>query len=108
MPLVPVFNALARSGIGKSRATRALQRSAIVLVCGVAAVALPNFGVAMGLAGSLMLSFLTFIFPSIFFVRLHRPNLSRRTVACCYAVACVGVLGCVSGLASNINILVNG
>jgi vesicular inhibitory amino acid transporter len=108
LPLVPVFNALTRAGVGGSRAARALQRSGIVLVCGAAALALPNFGVAMGLAGSLMLSFLTFIFPAVFFLRLHRPNLSAPTVACCYAVACVGALGCVSGLASNISILVNG
>ena len=85
-----------------------MQRSAIVLACGGAAVALPNFAVASGLAGALMQPFLTFIFPALFFVRLHRPTLSPPMVACCYAVATVGALGCVAGLASNISILADG
>jgi len=109
LPLVPVFKALKHAQGGTtSAACDALQRTVVVLICGVVAIAVPNFGVAMGFMGSLTLPFLTFVFPTVFYVRLHRQRLHSTTIVWSYTVACVGALGCVAGLFSNIMMVVQG
>ena len=84
----------------------ALHRSILVCGCGAVAVLIPNFVLAMGFMGSLTLPFLTFIFPALFFLKLHRSNCFTRL--CCCVVIVVGVLGCVAGLASNIHLALQG
>ena len=110
LPLIPVFNALkrARDEERSSATWDAVQRTAIVLFCGTVAVAVPDFGVAMGFMGSLTLPFLTFIWPTIFFVRLHRERLSGVIVAWSYTIACCGAVGSVAGLYANVKLVVNG
>ena len=69
MPLVPVFGALVQAQGGSSPVRDAIQRTAVVLFCGVVAISIPDFGIAMGFVGSFTLAFLTFIFPTVFYIR---------------------------------------
>ena len=82
-------------------------RSLIVILCGGVAVGIPNFGTAMGLMGSITLPFLTFIFPGLFYVRLHGSELSITMKFLCWFVIIFGVIGAVLGLFSNIYSIVN-
>ena len=54
-----------------------ISQTALVIFCGCVAVAVPDFGLAMGFVGSFTLAFLTCIFPSIFYVRLGRDGSAR-------------------------------
>jgi len=66
------------------------------------AACLPSFSLAMGFMGSLTLPFLTFIFPALFYLKLHKPEGLVRAV-CVLVIGCGG-LGLVCGLASNVAI----
>ena len=77
-------------------------RTSVVLFCGALAVAVPNFALAMGFMGSITLSFLTFIFPAAFYLRLHGAGGGTKMRVACYIVVFVGALGGVAGIASNI------
>ena len=90
-----------------SPAGKALKRSLIVLFCGGCAFAIPSFAVAMGFMGSITLSFLTFIFPATFYLKLHGGGATVLMRAACVFVICFGVLGGVAGIASNIAIAGN-
>ena len=83
----------------------ALMRSVVVLLCGVVAFAIPNFAVAMGFMGSLTLSCLVFIFPSMFYLKLHGERLGGAAKAGLYLIAITGVVGAVTGIASTILLL---
>jgi len=129
LPLVPVFRAFdcamrtapsapsapsstatsaatipARAGAGTA-AYKALKRTLIVLFCGACAFALPSFAVAMGFMGSITLSFLTFIFPATFYLKLHGAQSTLLMRVACVFVVCFGVLGGIAGIASNIAIV---
>ena len=52
--------------------------------------------------GSITLSFLTFIFPASFYLRLHGAAGGIEMRVACYIVVFVGILGGVAGIASNI------
>lgn len=108
MPLIPVFKAMIAAQGGPRAGRDALQRTALVLVCGVVAIAIPDFQLAMGFVGSFTLAFITFIFPTMFYIKLFRHRLNGVTIFANYLVAVVGVLGCVAGLASNINLVITG
>lgn len=109
LPLVPVFKALrAAQDDSTSSTSHALQRTAVVLLCGAVAIAVPDFGIAMGFMGSLTLTFLTFVFPTVFFIRLHRSRLNVVSITCTYCVTCIGALGGIAGLYSNILLVVQG
>jgi hypothetical protein len=56
----------------------------------------------MGFMGSITLSFLTFIFPSTFYLKLHGANASVGMKCACGFVIGFGVLGGVAGIASNV------
>ena len=113
LPLIPVFKAL-KSARGDtsdapgSAMCNACERTAVVLLCGSVAVVVPDFGIAMGFMGSLTLPFLTFIFPTVFVVKLHRQRLGAVIVAWSYFVACAGALGGVAGMYANIRLVVDG
>jgi vesicular inhibitory amino acid transporter len=108
LPLVPVWRTLkVMQEPGPGATYKALVRTAVVLLCGAVAVAVPDFALAMGFMGSATLPFLTFIFPSVFYVRLHGPTLGIATKLCCYAITLCGVFGCAAGLAANANLAMN-
>ena len=104
LPLIPVFRNL-KSGL-ESRgwvitATReALIRTVVVLCCGAVAFSIPNFAVAMGFMGSITLSFLTFIFPATFYLKLHYDRCGALTVFWAGLVIIVGVVGGIAGVVS--------
>jgi len=103
LPLIPVFNAIRKYRNSESKNFQNfLVRSAIVIACGAVAVGIPDFGTAMGLMGSITLPFLTFIFPGLFFVRLHGTELALSFRFLCYFVVVFGAFGAVLGLFSNI------
>jgi len=79
-----------------------MKRTLVVLFCGGCAFGLPNFAVAMGFMGSITLSFLTFIFPSTFYLKLHGANASCMMRCACRFVICFGVLGGIAGIISNV------
>ena len=66
------------------------------------ATAVPNFAIAMGFMGSITLSFLTFIFPAAFFLRLHGDGASVLMRIACVSVVCFGMLGGLAGVFSNV------
>jgi vesicular inhibitory amino acid transporter len=116
LPLVPVFRRLKllesefTAGADhdlKPKLLRALWRTLIVLFCGAVAAVVPDFALAMGFMGSLTLAFLTFIFPTVFFMRLHWARITVLGAACCCTIALVGCLGCAAGIASNIALALN-
>ena len=113
LPLVPVFRRLKLlesefpNAEVKPKLLRALWRSLIVLFCGAVAAVVPDFALAMGFMGSLTLAFLTFIFPTVFFMRLHWAHITVVSAACCCTIALVGCLGCAAGIASNIALAAN-
>lgn len=108
LPLLPVFrtikSALEAAGTETSSAGEAAIRSGVVLLCGTLAVLLPNFAVAMGFMGSITLSFLTFIFPATFYLRLKRDQIGNPTILWAWLVVLVGVLGGIAGVASTITL----
>ena len=124
LPLVPVFRMLgcaidaappppsgSKPGAGAAAAgawARAAQRTLVVLFCGAVSVAVPNFTLAMGFMGSLTLSFLTFIFPATFYLKLHGAGASLPMKAACSTVVLAGVLGGIAGIASNIALATGG
>ena len=108
LPLIPVFNAIRKyRNSENSTFQNFLMRSLIVILCGGVAVGIPNFGTAMGLMGSITLPFLTFIFPGLFYVRLHGSELSITMKFLCWFVIIFGVIGAVLGLFSNIYSIAN-
>lgn len=90
-----------------TKAWKAAKRTLVVLFCGGCAFAVPSFAVAMGFMGSITLSFLTFIFPATFYLKLHGGNASVMVRFACIFVICFGVLGGTAGIASNIAIAAN-
>jgi vesicular inhibitory amino acid transporter len=108
LPLVPVFNTLRGFQPDASRARLAVQRTCVVLVCGVVAVAVPDFTIAMGFMGSLTLALLTFIFPTVFYLKLHGAGMSSAGKAATCFVTIMGALGGAAGLASNIALVSGG
>jgi vesicular inhibitory amino acid transporter len=56
---------------GESEVCSLLERAAVVLCCGGLAAAIPHFALVMGVIGSIAGTFLTFIGPVVFFLRLH-------------------------------------
>lgn len=57
---------------------------------------------AMGFMGSLTLSFLTFIFPASFYLRIHGREAGIGTKFACVLVAAFGVVGGLAGIYSNV------
>eukprot|EP00750_Incisomonas_marina_P012970 INCI17193.6.p1 GENE.INCI17193.6~~INCI17193.6.p1 ORF type:complete len:518 (-),score=63.53 INCI17193.6:719-2272(-) len=127
LPLVPVFKACsiaagaAPKAIPKGDGTqenqpkcwhsccaRAVLRTLVVLGCGLVAIAIPNFALAMGFMGSLTLSFLTFIFPTSFYLRIHGREAGIGTKLACVLVAAFGVIGGVAGIYSNVLLAISG
>lgn len=113
LPLIPVFRFLKRRG--KTNGGRdhtpwfqAVQRTSVVVACGAFAFAVPQFALAMGLVGSVTLSFLSFIFPALFLLRLHGAKAPLALKAACVLVIGMGVFGAVAGLASNIALATGG
>ncbi len=107
LPLIPVFNAIRKYRAKETRIQGFLTRSAIVLLCGCVGAAIPNFGSAMGLMGSITLPLLTYIFPALFYLRLHGSELSFKTRLLCGFIVLFGLLGSLLGLFSNINHIVS-
>ena len=109
LPLIPVFRNLTKlaeaNGVELGRRGAWLMRSATVILCGVLACAIPNFAVVMGFMGSLTLSLLTFIFPSVFYMRLYRAQLGRAATAGLSFIACMGVVGGLTGIWSTIELM---
>eukprot|EP00940_MAST-03C_sp_MAST-3C-sp2_P001592 g1592.t1 len=114
LPLIPVFRAIEkyRQSDDTRPATAAfrgfLDRSLVVLMCGIVATAVPNFAIAMGFMGSVTLPFLTFIFPACFFMKLHWPHLSNVQIFSLFAIVCIGCFGCIAGLVSNTLLSIEG
>jgi len=104
LPLVPVFRHLGCDHGSQqfSRCTRFFMRSGVVLGCGAVGLLLPSFDLAMGIMGSLTLPFLTFIFPAMFYRKLHGGKQLGGSIAAVIVVT-VGAMGLVTGLASNID-----
>ena len=103
LPLIPVFNTIRKYRKSQNLTFQNfIVRSSIVVLCGSVGVGIPNFGTAMGLMGSITLPFLTFIFPGLFYIRLHGPELSVTMTFFCWFVVVFGVVGAVLGLFSNI------
>ena len=108
LPLVPVFRMLKKRSDDcdddYSSSVQAIQRTLVVLFCGLVAASLPSFSLAMGFMGSLTLPFLTFIFPALFYFKLHvngEDNSSSLLKIVLIIVVVVGFLCLVSGLVSN-------
>ena len=109
LPLVPVFRWLRRAQGGAAEPSaryQAVQRTAVVLGIGAVAVALPSFSLAMGFMGSLTLPFLTFIFPALFYYRLHGRRSGLAMKATLLFVVVAGAVGLVAGLAANVAIAI--
>jgi vesicular inhibitory amino acid transporter len=83
-----------------------LFRTLIVLACGIVAMAVPDFAVVMGLAGSGPQMCLTFIFPALFYVKARRLKCGSLHHACCMCAVAVGVFGSVSGFVSSLRLLI--
>jgi vesicular inhibitory amino acid transporter len=108
LPLVPVWRTFGVLAGGETGAQwNAAVRTAVVLFCGAVAVAVPDFALAMGFMGSLTLPFLTFIFPSVFYMRLHGASLGGGTKLCCCVITVLGVFGCAAGMAANVALAMN-
>jgi vesicular inhibitory amino acid transporter len=105
LPMEVFFRSVETSASwGNSRCKRALFRSLTVVGCGVVAIALPDFAIAMGFAGSCSQMLLTFVFPAVFYALSRRNGHGLRVaeaVLCIVAVA-VGVFGSVSGIVSTV------
>jgi uncharacterized membrane protein YiaA len=110
LPMEVFFQSVETStGWGSSTGTsckRSLFRTITVLGCGMVAIGLPDFAIAMGLAGSCTQMLLTFVFPAAFYALArrhpHGPGLQcTETVLCAVAFA-VGIFGAVSGVASTV------
>jgi hypothetical protein len=81
-----------------------VERTAVVVVCAAAATGIPNFALAMGFMGSVTLPLLTFVFPALFYLKLHGEGAGGGMRLACVVVILAGGLGCVGGLASNIHL----
>lgn len=92
----------------RSKLESAVRRSCVVIFCGITAVALPSFPIAMGFMGSITLPFLTFIFPCTFYLKMFWREISTARAACLLAIAIFGAFGCVAGLASNTLLAIRG
>ena len=92
----------------RSRFESAARRSAVVIFCGITAVALPSFPVAMGFMGSITLPFLTFIFPCGFYLKMFWHEISAARATCLIVIAALGAFGCVAGLISNTLLAIHG
>ena len=120
LPLIPVFRFLKgrrmkspeggapRAANEHSPGIQAVQRTLVVLVCGLVAACIPDFALAMGFMGSLTLAFLTFIFPCAFYLRIHHQRSSVAVKVACVFVIVMGVLGSIAGIASNIALALSG
>ena len=118
LPLIPVFRYLAAPPAADdasatatapppapppSARAQSLQRTYVVLCIGVASVLIPNFALAMGFMASVTLAFLTFIFPTLFYVKIHGPTAGRTVRVAAYFTMGMGVVGGVCGLVANAN-----
>lgn len=71
---------------------RALERSSIVFLTGLIAMNVPNFGLFLGLIGSLACSALAFVFPALFHMRgAHAGTVSRKEKALDIALMVFGL-----------------
>jgi hypothetical protein len=106
LPLIPVFRYLKTvpsTVPPPSERAQFLHRSVVVLCIGVASVLIPNFALAMGFMASITLAFLTFIFPTLFVIKIHGENMGTMMKVAAYFTMGMGVVGGICGLIANAN-----
>ncbi|KAI8974407.1 transmembrane amino acid transporter protein-domain-containing protein [Pilobolus umbonatus] len=97
--------------LGKYRefVTRTLLRIVILVIVGVIACTIPNFGALMALMGALTNCTLVFIFPIAFYLKLTGlRNKPFYELAWCTFIVILGIIGLIFGTKSSIEELING
>lgn len=98
--IFPVFQLLEGRyrKLKKSSAPRGLVRAAIVAITGIIGLNIPNFGLFLGLVGSMACSSLAFIFPALFHLKgCHQGVISyREKVVDIAMIAFGGIAGSLS------------
>ncbi|KAK3798097.1 hypothetical protein RRG08_034653 [Elysia crispata] len=99
--MFPVMNILERYFIPdahKSLWKGNVLRGLVVLLTGMVVIVIPNFADLMALVGATCCTFLAFVMPGLFHMRLFRGDLTRRQKFFDWTLITLGLLGTVLGL----------
>ncbi|GFO11588.1 proton-coupled amino acid transporter 1 [Plakobranchus ocellatus] len=73
-------------------------RGLVVLLTGMVVIVIPNFADLMALVGATCCTFLAFVMPGLFHMKLFQGDLSQRQKLFDWTLICLGILGTILGL----------